>query len=461
MSDPASRRPDISIAVIGGGVVGLAASEALLRAGVRVTLYESAPRLGGLLGGTEIGGSPCDRFYHVVLSSDRETRAWIDGLGLGGKLAWSEAGSGFYGRGRLAPLAGSGDFLRFPFLSFPRKVRLGLGILLAAATRDPSGPASVAAERWLRRRFGSAVTRSIWMPLLRGKLGSAAPRASAVFIWSSIRRLLSARKGPSARESWGGLRGGMRGLAAAAEASLRSQGADIRTGCRVLRIEPLDGGGVRLETEARSSRHDAVLVTVPGPEAARLLPPGSAAAAAWEGIEYLGVTALLVLLRRPLSPYYILNLLDESLPFTGIIEMTNVLPPAEFGGRSLVYLPKYAVAADSPSADDSEIQASFLGGLRSVFRDLWEDDILAARVERSAWAQPLHTPGPLDPLPAEALRPAPGIFVANTALLTRTVSNMDASLRLGRETARSILEGLGRKPAAEEGVATRETPFEA
>ncbi len=210
-------------------------------------------------------------------------------------------------------------------------------------------------------------------------------------------------------------------------------------------------GGVRLETEAGPASYDAVLSdrsglrSGPDPSAGR-----SAAAQAWSGVEYLGVTAVLVLLRRPLSRYYILNLLDESLPFTGIIETTNVLPVSEFGGRSLVYLPKYAVASDTPAAADSEILASFLGGLKAVFPDLKDEDIIAARIERSAWAQPLHKPGPIDPFPAEALRPAPGVFVANTALLTRTVSNMNAAIGLGRATAGAILEGFGRKLAPED-----------
>ncbi len=44
MPDPRSRRPDISIAVVGGGVVGLAAAEALLRRGrSRNALRERAP----------------------------------------------------------------------------------------------------------------------------------------------------------------------------------------------------------------------------------------------------------------------------------------------------------------------------------------------------------------------------------------------------------------------------------
>jgi protoporphyrinogen oxidase len=436
--------PGPSIAVIGGGVTGLAAAETLRREGnASAVIYERDPALGGLSSGTQIGGLPCDRFYHVVLPSDRETRAWIEDLGLSDRLTWSAAGSGFFGRSRLVPLTGSADFLRFPFLSLPQKMRLGLGLLRAARITDPSGPAAVPARLWLERLFGAAVTKRIWMPLLRSKLGDAAPRASAAFIWASIRRLMSARHGAAGRESWGGLRGGVRGLIAAAETRLRGEGIAVRTACPVRSLESLADGRVALVSEAGRKIYDAVLLTIPGPQAARLLPAGAPGARFWSGVEYLGVEAVLVLLKRRLSPYYIINLLDESLPFTGIIEATNVLPPEEFAGRHLVYLPKYGPPAEN-RAGDEETKAAFLAGLKVVFPDLRDGDLLDVRLERAAQVQPLLPPGPVDPFPEEARRPMPGVLVANTALITRSPNNLDAGLRLGREAARSVLAGMGR-----------------
>jgi len=431
--------PGLAIAVVGGGVTGMAAAETLLREGAApVTLYERESSLGGLCAGAEIGGLACDRFYHVVLPSDRETLAWIGGLGLADKLVWSRAGSGFYGRGRLVPFAGAADYLRFPFLTWSQKIRLGWGILRAAAIRDSSGPAAASSEAWLRGLFGTAVTGKIWMPLLRSKLGPAAPRASAAFIWASIRRLLSGRRGPAARESWGALRGGVRGLAAAAEDRLRRDGAAIRTGCRVRRLELLADGRIRLETEAGPAFHDAVLLTLPGPEAGRLLPADAPGAKLWSGLEYLGLEAACVLLQRPLSPYYVINLLDESLPFTGIIETTNVLPPEEMAGRHLVYLPKYRPGAED-SAGGGTNPLLLLEGLKTVFPDLRDEEIIDVRLQRAACVQAVLPPGPSDPFPPEARRPLPGVFVANAAMITESPSNMNAALELGREAARRIL----------------------
>lgn len=442
MTLPSAPAAGPAIAVIGGGPTGLAAAETLLREGpASVTLYEREAVLGGLCAGAEVGGQACDRFYHVVLPSDRGTLSWIQDLGLGSRLVWSRAGSGFFGRGRLVPLAGAADFLRFPFLTPPQKIRLGWGILRAAAIRDPGVPAASASEPWLRRLFGAAVTGKIWMPLLRSKLGRAAPRASAVFIWASIRRLLNGRRGPGARESWGGLRGGFRGLAAAAADRLRRDGAVIRPGCRVLRLAPLPDGRVRLDSEAGEAVHDAVLLALPGPEASRLLPAGTPAAGLWAGIEHLGLEAACVLLRRGLSPYYVINLLDGSLPFTGIIEATNVLPLEEMAGRHLVYLPRYGLDSEE-TAGDRQDETGFLAGLKRVFPDLRDEEIVDVRLQRAAHVQAVFPPGPPDPFPPEARRPWPGVFIASSAMITRSPSNVNAALALGRSAARDILAGF-------------------
>jgi protoporphyrinogen oxidase len=46
-------------------------------------------------------------------------------------------------------------------------------------------------------------------------------------------------------------------------------------------------------------------------------------------------------LDRSLSPYYWLNVGDRDMPFGGVIEQTNVLPPSTYGGRHVVDISSY------------------------------------------------------------------------------------------------------------------------
>jgi protoporphyrinogen oxidase len=438
--------PRPSIAVIGGGIMGLAAAAELTRAGrFDITLYEGNERLGGHCAGLSLADTICDRFYHVVLPGDTATIGWIEELGLGSNLVWSRAGSGFFGDGRLVPLETSLDFLRFPFLSPIDKVRLAIGILRAGRIRNPEGPAAVSTEVWLNRLFGPRVTEKIWNPLMRSKWGEASPRISASFIWASIRRLRGARRGPAGRERLGALRPGIHALVEAAERRLGEDGVRVCAGRPVLAVERGEAGRVRVRTASGEAFHEAVLATLPEPALRAILPPGPAGAE--PPTEHLGVLAVVLALKTGLSPYYVINLLDESLPFTGIIETTNVLPAADFGGRRLVYLPKYLTAGDPLNGrSDEEVSDLFLSALSKVFPGLAKADIIDHRVVRAPYAQPLHAPG--QGLPAADFRTAfPGLFAVHTTMITRSLHNIDADVRLAREAARTIVgEFSARKP---------------
>jgi protoporphyrinogen oxidase len=183
--------------------------------------------------------------------------------------------------------------------------------------------------------------------------------------------------------------------------------------------------------------HDAVLATVPDPELRAIIPPGMARSTG--PVEYLGILTVVLALNAGLSPYYVINLLDGSLPFTGIIETTNVLPADDFGGRRLVYLPKYLTADDPLNGrSDEEVARLFIAGLSKVFSDFSEDAIVERRVVRAPYAQPLQAPGiPL--WTADFRTGVPGIYAANTTMITRSLHNVDADVRLAREAARTIL----------------------
>ncbi len=60
--------------VVGGGIAGLAAARVLARDGVRVTVLEGSPRIGGKLRVSEIAGVPVDEGAESMPAS--RPRAW-------------------------------------------------------------------------------------------------------------------------------------------------------------------------------------------------------------------------------------------------------------------------------------------------------------------------------------------------------------------------------------------------
>ena len=63
----------ISVAIIGGGMAGLAAACSLAERGIKSTLFEAAPQLGGRARRVEYKGLKLDNGQHILLGAYRET----------------------------------------------------------------------------------------------------------------------------------------------------------------------------------------------------------------------------------------------------------------------------------------------------------------------------------------------------------------------------------------------------
>ena len=164
-------------------------------------------------------------------------------------------------------------------------------------------------------------------------------------------------------------------------------------------------------------------------------------------VRYQGVVCASVVLRRPLSSYYLTYLMDD-LPFTAIVEMTAMIPPAWLGGHSLVYLPRYA-AADDPLFDrtDTEIEAEFLAGLGRV-HPLAPDAVVAVRVARVREVFPLPVLGYSDIVPPMATG-IPGVHLVSSAQIVNGTLNVNETVALADRAVRELLGTAARSRAPE------------
>jgi protoporphyrinogen oxidase len=436
--------PQKSIAVIGGGMTGISAALELAKSGAfEVTLFEKNDKLGGLSGYYQWENVVWDRFYHVILSTDSRMLEFMHDLGLDHELFWRDTRSGFYGRGKLVSMSTALDFIRFPFMSLWQKLRMGLGILYSVRIKNPSRLDRLYVRVWLTRVFGRRVYENIWEPLLRSKLGNAREKTSAAFIWATITRLYGARKGENKKERMGHVNGGYSSILTAAEGLLRERGVVIRTGEAVTALETAPGMPLTIVAGTKKYSFDKVLLTVDCPTILTIVSPPSAHKY-WDTmrqVSYLGICCVMLILDRKLSPYYVINLLDKELPFTGIIEATNVVSPSQVAGRHLVYLPKYAPADDAVwSLKDGEVLDQFVSHLKKVFPDLLESQILHGVVFRERYVQPLHELGALERTIGH-VAPLSNVYVANSSMLTHTTLNNNAAISLAQRVVGDIVAG--------------------
>jgi protoporphyrinogen oxidase len=421
-------------AVVGGGMLGAAAARRLRAGGAEVVLYEAAPALGGLTSAWQLpvpDGPPVtwDRFYHVILGSDRRVLALLDEIGAG-EVVWGRSKAACFTGGRALPASSAAELLGLPFLGPLAKLRIGLTVAWAALWSSGRRFDRITAARWLRRWSGRQATERLWLPLLRAKLGGCAERASAVFIWSTIRRLVGARFEGRDGDRFGHVRGGYAQVLGALADALTAAGVVVHTGSRVTAVSAAADGGVLVETAGEPvERFDRVLVTTAAPLTSRLCPGLSAQERErLDAVEYLGVICPSVLLRKPVTGAYITYITDP-LPFTAVIEMTALVDPAELGGYTLVYLPRYT-EPDDPAFDrrDADLEAEFLGPFLDMY-GLTADDVVSFSVARARYVMPVPTPGYPERVPAVRTS-VPGLFALGSARITVGTLNVEQTLQL-------------------------------
>src|SRR5262245_20377693 len=227
-----AHRESTAIAVIGGGISGLASAFRLGQLGHRVTLFEGEDFLGGLGTTFPYRGGHLERFYHCILPDDDALVRLIHDVGLGQDLLWRETSMGFMYRRRIYPMNTPMDLLRFGPLSIVDRMRMGWMGLRARAQGLRPDLDDIPAEEGVRRLAGGRAFEILWQPVLEAKIGDSYPALPALWLSSRMNREKS-----SAREVKGCLKSGYRSLIDGLEAALRGQGTEIRMRTRIAAIE--------------------------------------------------------------------------------------------------------------------------------------------------------------------------------------------------------------------------------
>jgi oxygen-dependent protoporphyrinogen oxidase len=282
------------VAIVGGGIAGLAAAHVLAKRGTPFRLFEASPTFGGVIRSEQRGGFLMEGGPDAMLSQKPDGLALCAELGLTDRLVPTNPQHRAVFvllRGRLHPLP-EGMMLAvptriLPFLtsglfSWPGKLRMGLDLVIPA--RRENGDESIA--RFLRRRFGQEAVARLGEPLLAGIHSGDPERLSmeATFprfvdlerrhgslirgLWSTPRQQASGRPPTSAFMS---LQGGLGDLVAALVSRLPPE--SLRPGSPVRSIVKTQAGFSLTVEGSEPVAARAVVVASPAPKAASLVAP--------------------------------------------------------------------------------------------------------------------------------------------------------------------------------------------
>lgn len=383
-----------------------------------------------------------DKFYHVILQSDSFTHALLQDLGLAGDFVGVTTKTGFYTDGRLYSMSNSWEFLKFPPLGVWSKFRLGRTISHAAKVKDWKALEQISVVDWLTQLSGRKTVEKIWLPLLKSKLGDAYKVASAAFIWATIQRMYAARRSGMKKELFGYVRGGYGRIVDRFVEQLAERGVKLRANAAVARIDSEGQPRVELASGERLD-FDRVICTAVPPLVPKLIPNlTDYENDLLNGVRYQGIVCASVLLRKPLDRFYVTNITDGWVPFTGVIEMSALVDRAEFGGNHLVYLPKY-VAPDDPvmTEPDASIRERFTAALERMYPHFKRADVLAFQIARVKNVFAVPTLNYSERLPPMATS-LPGVYLVNSAHIVNGTLNVNETLQLAERAVPAVTAPL-------------------
>ena len=260
-----------------------------------------------------------------------------------------------------------------------------------------------------------------------------------VWFWNKVFLRTQSRPGLLAREQLGYIIGSFNVLIDRLAEACREQGVDVRVGVGVERLERQADTSPRFtlhDTAGSGTDVDLVVSTLPSPLMLRLVPdmPTPYRDTLTSSV-YQGAVVVLLELRQQLSGTYWLNIGDARLPFTGIIEHTNLIGPEHYGGAHLVYAGKY-LDWDHPwvTMSDEELLDEIEPSLRLVNPAFDRSWITRFWVFKAPAAQPVVSLRYGETLP-EHRTPITGLYLANMSQIYPEDRGTNYAVQLGNDIA--------------------------
>lgn len=267
---------------------------------------------------------------------------------------------------------------------------------------------------------------------------------SAVWFWNKL-VLRGGSRNSVGNEVLGYINGSFGAMAETLADKIRVFGGEVQVGVLAKSLV-IDNGcvwGVR--TQDGTTDAEAVIATPALPIIADML-DGSADRTYVDGlrcIKYLANVCLVLELSKPLSDIYWLNINDPDVPFTGIVEHTNLLPIEACGGRHIVYLSKYIEQnSDIYNMSGEQLLEFSIPHVRQIFAGFEREQILGYHVFKAPYAQPLIERN-YSKIICPTETPVKGLYIATMAQVYPQDRGVNYAVWQGRNAAKITAERLG------------------
>ncbi len=352
----------MKIAILGGGFTGLTAAYYLAKKGHSVVLFEKETVLGGLASGFKSQGWDwvLERAYHHLFYSDSDILNFAKEIGFNDIFFQEPETSSLYqetnpstslrtsSNYRIIPVDTPQDFLLFPLLSWPEKIRSATILAFLKFSPYFSFYEKQTAEDFLRKTMGDNVWNILWKELFRKKFGKYAENIVAAFIWARINKRT---------KKLGYVRGGFQNFIDFIAEKNNQLGVLIKKACQIETVEqrsgkfiityskrPLRIGKPRTIVVRGKEVFDGVISTLPTPVLTNItnnLFPQTYLKRLGK-LKFLHAINLILETEEPfIEKTYWLNVCVKELPFMVVVQHSNFIDKQYYGGKHIAYIARY------------------------------------------------------------------------------------------------------------------------
>lgn len=436
--------PSGEVAVVGGGLAGITAALALQETGIRATVYEARPRLGGATHSFTRDGLTVDNGQHIFLKCCSAYQGLLGRLGAADRVRVQDrfdvrvltpGGPG----GRLRRAKAPGPLHLLPALAGYRLLspadRLrAVRASLALDRLDPDDPAldrlsmgGWLADRGQRRQARDAlwdlfVTAALNIRLDDAALGPAAMVCQTALLGRSDAADIGVPTIPL---------GDLHGTLAAAK--IERGGGRIELGAKVSAID----AGPKLVVNGSPVSADAVVLAVPHRQASSLVPEeASPDREKWDGLGSSPIVNVHVVYDRLVLDEPFVAAVDS--PVQWVFDRTAVSGLTGGGQYLAVSVSAADRWIDTPTAEVRAVYLAELERLLPAARRARVADFFVTRERHATFRQ---SPGSGALRPASATR-LPGLFLAGAWTDTGWPDTMEGAVRSGLTAARLVRRHL-------------------
>lgn len=396
----------MNIAILGGGIAGLGVAYYLSKSGFKVDVFEKEKQVGGIAESYRIDNKFIEKYYHVSQNKDHLFYKLCEELGIKEKIVWNSTSIGFYHKGKIIRLDNPVDLLFFSPLPFFERIKFGIRLMQISKKQDWKSLDKVKAEKWLIKAWGQSIYKNLYKPLLNTKFGVSMDNASAAFVFGRVRAAFLSKGKNVGKEKYAYVKGGYQLFIDKLVERIKEKKSRIFANSEIKDVVKSKKGYTLkvkdIKNGIKSYKYDLVINAMPltiFSKSMKKFPKETVKKVS--RINYQGVVCLLLGLRKKLSDYWWINILDEKLPFGVIVEHSN-LKGCDHFQEKLVYIAKYLSPDDELlKKNEKEIFKIYTRDLKKVFPNFDERDVIWSRLSRSKFGTPLFDINYLERMPPD------------------------------------------------------------